>query len=74
MRFKVISAKVLDKEFNAEHGEIIDVTNDGILVSCGVSSLLITNVQFEGKKKMPVAEFIKGNEIKKGVILKCPNL
>ena len=59
---------------NAENGEIIDVSSDGILVSCGVGALLITDVQFEGKKKMPVSEFIKGNEIKKGVILKCPNL
>lgn len=74
VRFKVIGAKVCNKDYNAENGEIIDVSNDGILVSCGVGSLLITDVQFEGKKKMPVAEFIKGNEIKKGVILKCPNL
>jgi len=50
------------------------VSSDGILVACGVGSLLITDVQFEGKKKMPVKEFIKGNEIKKGVILKCPDL
>lgn len=74
VRFKVIGATVCDKDFNAENGEIIDVTSDGILVSCGVGSLLITDVQFEGKKKMPVSEFIKGNEIKKGVILKCPSL
>lgn len=73
-RFKVIAAKAIDKDCNAEDGEIVDVTSDGILVSCGNGSLLITDVQFEGKKKMPVAEFIKGNEIKKGVILKCPNL
>jgi len=74
VRFKVIGAKSIDKEYNAENGEIIDVSSDGILVACGVGSLLITDVQFEGKKKMPVKEFIKGNEIKKGVILKCPDL
>ena len=74
VRFKVIGAKAFDKDYNAENGEIIDVSNDGILVSCGIGSLIICDVQFEGKKKMPVAEFIKGNEIKKGVILKCPNL
>ena len=74
VRFKVIGAKISDKELNAKIGEITDVSPDGITVSCGSGSLLITDVQFEGKKKMPVAEFIKGNEIKKGVILKCPNL
>ena len=72
-RFKVIAAKVADKEYSAENGEIIDVSSDGILVACSGGSIIITDVQFEGKKKMPVAEFIKGNEIKKGVILKCPN-
>ena len=28
-----------------------------------------SDVQFEGKKKMPVSEYIKGNTIEKGVIL-----
>lgn len=74
VRFKVIGAKACDKDYNSQNGEIIDVSNDGILVSCSIGTLLITDVQFEGKKKMPVSEFIKGNEIKKGVILKCPNL
>ncbi len=70
-RFKVIDAIACDKDLNAKVGEIVNVSRDGILVACGVGSLLITDVQFEGKKKMPVAEFIKGNEIKKGVILEC---
>ena len=68
-RFKLINAKVLDKDFGGKPGEILDVTKDGILVKCGTGALLITDVQFEGKKKMPVAEYIKGNTIEKGIIL-----
>lgn len=68
-RFKVIGAKALDNDLCAECGEIVDVSKDGILVACKKGSLLITDVQFEGKKKMPVSEFIKGNEIEKGIIL-----
>lgn len=67
-RFKVIASKVLD-DVDGKIGEIKDVTKDGILVKCGKDTLLIADVQFEGKKKMPVSEFIKGNTIDIGVIL-----
>ena len=68
-RFKVIDATVVAGDFSGEIGEILDVTKDGILVKCGTDALLITDVQFEGKKKMPVGEYIKGNTIEKGIIL-----
>ncbi len=68
-RFKVISAKITDKKASEKCGEILDVSKDGILVSCSDNALLICEVQFEGKKKMAVAEYIKGNKIDTGVIL-----
>lgn len=68
-RFKVIAAKVVQKDFGGKIGEILDVTKDGILVKCADFALLITDVQFEGKKKMPVSEYIKGNKIETGIIL-----
>ncbi len=68
-RFKVIRALPSDENLNKKSGEIVSVSKDGILVSCGKGSLLITDVQFEGKKKMPVSEYIKGNKIDTGVIL-----
>jgi len=69
VRFKVICAKVSDGDFSGKNGEILDVTKEGILVKCAKDYLLITDVQFEGKKKMPVAEYIKGNTLEKGIIL-----
>lgn len=68
-RFKVISAKVVKGEYKGNLGEILDVSKEGILVKCAQDALLITDVQFEGKKKMPVAEYIKGNTIEKGIVL-----
>ncbi len=68
-RFKVIAATVVQKDFSGKIGEILDVTKDGILVKCADFALLITDVQFEGKKKMPVSEYIKGNKIETGIIL-----
>lgn len=68
-RFKVLCAEARDEDLKCTPGTIVSVSKDGILVSCGVGSLIIKNVQFEGKKKMPVSEYIKGNEIKTGAIL-----
>ncbi len=68
-RFKVIRALPVLENTEGTIGEILSVSKDGILVKCGSGSLLITDVQFEGKKKMPVSEFIKGNKLDAGVIL-----
>jgi len=68
-RFKVIAAKVIEGEYKGDFGEILDVSKDGILVKCAENALLITDVQFEGKKKMPVSEYIKGNKIDANVVL-----
>lgn len=50
-------------------GKIIDVTDDGIKISCGGGELLATVIQTPGKKGMSVSEFLRGNKIEKGVIL-----
>ena len=68
-RFKVICAQPSAEHKEGLPGEILSVSKDGILVKCGSGSLLITDVQFEGKKKMPVSEYIKGNKLDIGVIL-----
>ncbi len=68
IKFKVICAKMANDQ-NGKIGEILDVSKDGILVKCVDGCILISDVQFEGKKKMPVSEYIKGNTIEKGVIL-----
>ncbi|MBR4874698.1 MAG: methionyl-tRNA formyltransferase [Clostridia bacterium] len=68
-RFKVISAVCVELDKNAENGKILDVSPDGILVKCTGGAILIKEVQFEGKKKMPVSEYIKGNKIEIGEIL-----
>ncbi len=66
--FKVISAKVANSA-KGSIGEVVSVDSNGMLVVCGESALLITDVQFAGKKKMPVSEYIKGNKLDTGVIL-----
>jgi methionyl-tRNA formyltransferase len=47
-------------------GTICKVTKDAILVTCGTGILSITQLQFEGKKRMAVKDFLLGYEIHPG--------
>ena len=47
-------------------GKITAVGDRGVEVATGSGTLLIQELQIEGKKKMPAGEFIKGQEIKAG--------
>lgn len=67
---KIFKAMVLNEECDQEPGYVIDVSKDGIKVACGKGTLLIQEVQFPGGKSMKVGEYIKGHELKNGIILK----
>ena len=67
---KIISCNLLEKEFTGENGEIKDVSPEGIIVKCKNGAIIITHIQLEGKKKMHVREYIKGNSICIGKILR----
>ena len=68
--FKIREAVVLSENTGQAPGTITQVSAEGIQVSCGEGSLLIKSLQFPNKKTMPVSEFIKGNRIKPGTVLK----
>jgi methionyl-tRNA formyltransferase len=69
MIMKIHKAKVLDENSHGEIGEIIKVCNDGVYVSTKDKIIVIEELQFPNKKKMNVRDYIRGNEIKTGVIL-----
>ena len=54
---------------NTSPGEILSVSPKGILVAAGGGGLLITELQMEGGKCMPVSAYILGHEVKPGTIL-----
>ena len=68
-RMKVIWAEQENSKTSGQNGEILEVTPKGILVKCADGAINITQIQFDGKKQMPVREYIKGNTIETGVIL-----
>ena len=68
-RMRVFSARVEEWERKGDCGEILEVNSDGILVRCFRGAVRITEIQFDGKKRMPVCEYVKGNRIDVGEIL-----
>ncbi len=67
---KVWKTRVLDETSNKEVGTIIDVDKEGIKVSTKDKVLLIEEIQMPGKKRVLVSEYIKGNKIEIGTVLK----
>lgn len=65
-RFKIYDVDIAEKDYSGENGEIIDVNNEGIIVKVNNGIVIIKEIQFPGKKKMKVADFLKGNTIYKG--------
>lgn len=67
---KIHEAKIVSGAPEGEPGLIVNVNKSGIEVNTSDGKILITKIQFPGKKSMNVGEYIKGNSIEKGVILK----
>ncbi len=49
-------------------GAVIDADANGIIVSCGEGTLLITELQKAGGKRLTAAQFLAGNKIEPGEI------
>lgn len=67
---KVYKAKVLNEDDKAIPGTIISVSKEGIKVSCGKGCLLIQEIQFPSKKVLKVEQYIIGNSLDEGLVLK----
>ncbi len=67
-RIRVYETKVLNSDYG-KPGAIVDVNKDNIIVSTSKGSLSLLEIQLEGKKKLPVNDFIKGYDIKLGTVL-----
>ena len=59
-RLKILNATVEETEGNE------GIVLDKLVIGCGKKSLRIIEVQPEGKKVMPIEEFLKGYEVKVG--------
>lgn len=66
---KIWKARVIPENSEERPGTITAITNQGIVVSTGGGSLLVEEIQAEGKKRMAVQSFIKGNTVIMNTIL-----
>lgn len=67
---KIHDVDVVDKVKNGEPGEIVKVDKEGIYVNTLDKSIFIKELQFPGKKKLLAKDYLKGNSIEEGIILK----
>lgn len=66
---KIWKAEVLPGENKAAPGTITGVSDAGIEISAGGGTLLASVIQFPGKKRVAVADYLKGNSIETGSVL-----
>lgn len=69
---KIYDSLVLPEKSEAESGSVVLITPQGIHVSCLDSTLCLTEVQLEGKKRMGASEFARGYRLNVGARLSRP--
>jgi len=67
---KIYKSSQVNELSNKKIGSIIEVSKEGLKVSTGSGVLLIEEIQFPGKKPLKVKDYIIGNKIDEGVVLK----
>lgn len=63
---KVWGVRIADGEADGEAGSVSRVTKEALIVNCGQGRLALTEVQFPGKKRMPVRDFLPGVKVGTG--------
>ena len=63
---KVWKCRVSDKQTDADPGTVFLTDKEGIHAACGKGSLILTEVQLEGKKRMETEAFLRGYHIEDG--------
>lgn len=66
---KIHKSMLSNEEFNGKIGEIFKVDKEGFFVKTLDSSIKILEIQFPGKKRVLVKDYLKGNSIKIGEVL-----
>ena len=66
-RINILSADIVNEQFNnALPGDIVEISKNSIIVKCGNGALSLYELQREGKKPLPVKDFLSGFKFEKG--------
>ncbi len=63
---KVLRSHVGEGVAGAAPGTVIAATSEGLQVACGEGSLWVTELQLEGRRRMPAADFVAGHPLQAG--------
>lgn len=66
--FKILKCVVSDKIFDGKEGKVV-IEERKAYVVCGNGTVELKEVQLEGKKAMPVSDFLLSGKLKTGVML-----
>ena len=66
-KVKLFSVIPIESQATAKPGEIVAVEKDSIVVATGNGAVVIPELQLEGKKRMPVKDFLLGYKITPGM-------
>lgn len=67
---KFWEAEILDEAAKEPDGTIVRVSGKGLDIAAGGKTLRVTRLQMPGKKAMTVGDFLKGNQVRTGDLLK----
>lgn len=70
LRMKIKGADAIRRDTQAAPGTILSADKNGVQVACGTGILLITELQMPGKRAMSAADYLKGNRIEVGTVLR----
>ena len=59
---KIHEAKIIEKFSNEGNGIVVKVNDKGIFVNCEDKCIVIEVLQFPGKKRMHISDYLRGNE------------
>lgn len=65
-KIKIYKVNISNEIYSGINGEIVKVNDEGIYIKVDNGTVMIQEIQFSGKKKMEVEEYIKGNAIEIG--------
>ncbi len=68
-RLKLFRPKVLEGDSLKPVGQIKELREEGLVITTGKGLLLVRELQLEGKRRLPVKEFLKGHPLKPGDLL-----
>ena len=66
---KIWSAEVEERETKEKPGTVVEVNKKELKVQTGKGILSLKEVQIEGKKRMEIDAFLRGNTVKEGTVL-----